>query len=140
MTGGDPQTLMAFDYGTRRIGVAVGERSTGTARPLATVANRASGPDWGRIERLMAQWQPARLLVGLPLDLEGNEQPMTRAARRFARRLAGRYGLPVTEVDERLTTREAWQRRTDPGGPAPRAEVDAVAAALILETWLHEQP
>lgn len=129
-----PRTLLAFDYGKRRIGVAVGQTLTATATPLAIVPCRRRGPDWREIARLIARWQPAALIVGIPLNMDGTEQPMTRAARHFARQLEQRYGLPVHGVDERLSSVEARARRQSPG------DLDAIAAQVILETWLAEQP
>jgi putative Holliday junction resolvase len=134
---GEPSLVLAFDYGTRRIGVALGETLTGGARPLATVAVRERRPDWGAIGRLIAAWRPGRLVVGLPLGLDGGEQAMSLGARRFGRQLEGRYGLPVDLVDERLTTRAARARLGETG--RGRDPVDPVAAQLILEGWLAER-
>lgn len=131
---GDPGLLLAFDYGTRRIGVALGETLTRSARPLATVAVRDRRPDWDALGRLIEAWRPVRLVVGLPIDLDGAEQEASRGARRFGRQLEGRYRLPVDLVDERLTTRIARQRLAEAG--RGRAPADPVAAQLILESWL----
>ncbi len=131
------RTLLGFDYGERRIGVAVGQSLTATASPLATVAVREGKPDWERIGTLIAEWQPDELVVGLPLNMDGSEQPMTVAARRFARRLGGRHQLTVHLADERLSTREA-NARIHAGGGARGARIDddPVAAQVILEGWL----
>lgn len=129
--------LLGFDYGTRRIGVAVGDTVTRTARPLATVAVRSRRPEWAAIGRLLAAWQPQRLVVGLPVDLDGSEQPASEGARRFARQLAGRYRLPVDLVDERLTSRAALTRLAEAGRSGD--PVDPVAAQIILEGWFSEQ-
>ena len=129
-----PETLLGFDYGTHKIGVAVGQELTGTANPL-TVLSRVKGkPDWDRIQELIDEWQPQALVVGLPIGPEENETPMTKAARKFARQLEGRFSLPVHLADERLTSREAWSRI---GGIATRdvTRIDSMAAKLILETW-----
>lgn len=128
------EVVLGFDYGSRRLGVAVGQTISRTASPLTTIAVHGSGPDWQRIEALIREWQPQRLLVGLPLNMRLEEQPMTRAARRFSRQLAGRYRLPVDTVDERLSSRAARERF-----PGKRA-VDAEAAMLIIETWLSALP
>ncbi|ROR34516.1 Holliday junction resolvase RuvX [Inmirania thermothiophila] len=125
-----PRTVLGFDYGRRRIGVAVGQELTGTARALGVVPARRGEPDWERIRRLVAQWRPDLLVVGCPRHMDGSEHEMTRAARRFARRLGGRCRLPVAEVDERLTSAEAEAL----GGAEP---VDAIAARLIVESWLR---
>lgn len=134
MTGG-PSVLLGFDYGTRRIGVAVGETVTRRARPLGLVPVHRNRPDWALVSRLIDEWRPGRLVVGLPLTLDGEEQPASDGARRFGRQLEGRYGLPVELVDERLTTRVACQELTEAG--RWREPVDPVAAQLILEGWLN---
>ena len=128
------QTLLGFDYGTRKIGVAVGQELTGTATPLTVLQQVKQRPDWEGIARLIFEWQPNALVVGLPIGPQENETPMTLAARKFSRQLQGRFGLPVHLADERLTSREAWSRI---GGIAMRdvTRIDSMAAKLILETW-----
>lgn len=132
-----PGVLLGFDFGTRRIGAALGQRITGTARPLATITVRNGRPDWEAIGRLVAEWAPEALVVGLPLNMDDSEQEMTARARRFSRQLNGRYGLPVHLADERLTTREAARRLEETGRPV--AALDPAAAAVILETWLNAE-
>lgn len=129
--------LLGFDYGTKRIGVAVGQTLTGSARPLTIVRARDGKPDWEAISRLIAEWQPTALVVGLPVHMDGTEHERTARARRFGNQLAGRYNLPVHRVDERLTSYEAEQelRAQGKGGEA----LDAVAAQLILQSWLDTQ-
>jgi putative Holliday junction resolvase len=132
-------SVLGFDFGTRVIGVAVGNRLTG-ARALTTVSH-ADAPDWQRIDTLIREWRPATLIVGLPLTLDGGEQAMTRAARAFGDALVARYGIGVALVDERLTTHEAGRRfaARRAAGSARRkhaAEIDAIAAEVILENWL----
>jgi len=129
------RTLLAFDYGTVLIGVAVGQTVTATATPLTTVGVRNSTPDWPAISRLIDVWQPDALVVGLPLRIDGDEQPMSRAARRFARQLKGRYRLPVHLSDERLSTKEARARMVG-GRRSLEAADDPMAARVILEGWL----
>ncbi|WP_293646362.1 Holliday junction resolvase RuvX [Thiolapillus sp.] len=133
-------TLLGFDYGTRKIGVAVGQELTATATPLTVLHLVKNKPDWDGIADLTEEWQPDALVVGLPIGPEENETPMTVAARKFSRQLHGRFGLPVHLADERLTSREAWSRI---GGIAERdvTRIDSMAAKLILETWFsaHEQ-
>ncbi|MBI2993564.1 MAG: Holliday junction resolvase RuvX [Gammaproteobacteria bacterium] len=125
--------LLCFDYGEKRIGVAVGQNLTATATPLEIIESRRGRPDWRRISVLIRDWQPQALIVGNPLNMDGSRQPVTDAADRFARQLAGRFGLPVHRADERLSTFEATQRTGMGSG------VDAVAAQAILETWLAGQ-
>jgi putative Holliday junction resolvase len=129
--------LLAFDYGTRRIGVAVGDTVTASARPLATVRVRGGRPDWVAVGRLVADWRPSRLVVGLPLDLDGGEQPASVGARRFSRQLGQRFGLPVDLADERLSSRAAVTRIADRG--RRDTAVDPVAAQIILEGWFSQR-
>lgn len=134
------QTLLGFDYGTRRIGVAVGQGITRTATALCTVPSSSGTPDWERLAALVAQWQPEALVVGLPFHADGSDSALTRAARRFARQLEARFALPVHTMDERLSsqTATALQRRAKPGATAG---TDAIAARIILQDWLDtEQP
>ena len=139
---GAPVTVLAFDYGKRRIGVAVGQQITGSASPIGTATNSDSGPDWNTIDRWVAEWTPQQLLVGLPLHADGTPSPMTEAARSFAEAL-GRYALPVADVDERFTSLEAEARlRTARAegrrGRVRKDDIDAAAAVLIAERWLAE--
>jgi putative Holliday junction resolvase len=132
-------SVLGFDFGTRVIGVAVGNRLTG-ARALTTVGHN-DAPDWQRLDALIREWRPATLIVGLPLTLDGGEQAMTRAARAFGDALGARYGIDVALVDERLTSHEAGRRfaARRAAGSAKRkhaAEIDAIAAEVILENWL----
>ncbi len=133
------QTLLGFDYGSHKIGIAVGQSLTQSANPLTTLGNRRiNKPDWDAIGRLIAEWQPDALVVGHPFEMSDREANNAEPAKRFARQLTGRYHLPVHMIDERLTTREAW---LDLGSEAARdpTRVDAYAAKLILETWLRSQ-
>lgn len=125
--------VMGFDYGTSRIGVAVGQGLTGTATPLGVIAVRNGAPDWNRIENLVREWQPSLFIVGLPLNMDGTDSEMSRHASRFARQLQGRFNIDAATMDERLTTREARELMED--GEA----VDALAAKLIVESWLREE-
>lgn len=128
-------TLLGFDYGTKRIGVAVGQTLLQSATPLTSLLSRAHKPDWDGITRLIAEWRPMELVVGLPFNLDDTESEVAGKAKRFARQLHGRYHLPVHMIDERLTTREAasilqTQDKRD-------GRLDAMSATLILETWLR---
>ena len=143
MTGGvRGEVILAFDFGKRRIGVAVGNSGTGTASPAGTVEVHAR-PDWQGIARRLGEWSPARLLVGVPYNMDGSETLLTREARAFADELRRRHGLPVELVDERLTSVEATAELRDARRSGARArrvrreDVDANAARLILETWLR---
>jgi putative Holliday junction resolvase len=132
-------TVLGFDYGARRIGVAVGNRLSG-ARALEVIGNSAQGPNFTRIGVLVREWRPQALLVGLPLTMSGEEQRNSQNARAFAAALTERYGLPVHLVDERLSSHEAAQRfaARRATGQAKRkhaADLDAVAAEIIIENW-----
>ena len=129
-------TLIAFDFGEKRIGTAIGQTVTRTATPLETIRVRRSRPDWNAIDRLIGAWKPDALVVGLPLNMDGTPQWITDRARRFANRLRTRSGLPVHLADERLSTREAWTRLVESG--SRRDGPDPVAAQVILEGWLAE--
>ena len=133
------QTLLGFDYGTKRIGVAVGQDVTRNVTPLITLHSQNEKPDWDAISKLIAEWQPDRLVVGLPLHLDGSPQALTEKAQRFGNQLKGRYNLPVEMVDERLTSHEAESEVGSRGGKTAKADIDALAAALILQSWLDQQ-
>lgn len=133
-----PRVLLGFDFGTKRIGVAVGQELTATATAQETLQSRDGGPDWDGITRLIEEWQPDALVVGLPFNLDGSEHETTHLARRFGNRLAGRYNLPVFTIDERLSSVEA-ERILGERGRFSREEVDKLAAQIILESWLAQQ-
>jgi putative Holliday junction resolvase len=133
--------ILSFDFGLRRIGVAVGQATTGTATPLETVRHGRE-PDWAALGRLVAEWRPALMLVGLPLGQDGEETDMSRAARRFGSALAERYPAPVEYIDERLTSHAAEARFVEQraSGSLRRKHadrVDAIAAQIMLENWLQ---
>lgn len=127
-------TLLGFDYGQKRIGVAVGQTVTATARPLTTITCTAKGAPWHRLDPLIALWQPDALVVGLPLLADGSHGNVARAAERFARRLGERYDLVVHRIDERLSSWEAGQRALG------RESLDAHAASVILGAYLERRP
>lgn len=133
--------VLGFDVGSRLTGVAIGNTFTTSARALTTVAVNQDGPDWQRLDALQREWQPHTLVVGLPLTLEGAEQPASRRARQFAGQLQQRYNLPVVLVDERHSSQEAAQRFASARAAGLKrrrdaANIDAEAAAVILERWL----
>ena len=134
-------TILAFDFGTQRIGVAVGETMLGQARALTTLSGEETDKRFAAIGKLIDEWQPVLLLVGLPLALDGSEHDMTLRCRRFSRQLAGRFGLPVTLVDERLSSVEAEAQLAEKGlnWQARKQQVDAVAAQIILQDYFDVQ-
>ena len=125
------QTLLGFDFGRQRIGVATGQTITGTATALVTLESRNGQPDWDGISALIGSWQPDALVVGLPMHADGSDSDITTAARRFMRQLEGRYHLPVCGMDERLSSHTAIG-----SGDARRRGMDAAAARIILQDWL----
>ncbi len=135
-------TYLAFDFGHKRIGVAVGDRITGTARPLPTISN-ANEPDWKALLRVIAEWRPQALVVGLPLDDDGSEQDITAAARRFAAELGRRSTLAVHLADERFSSRAADDALRDARSSGRmtrrvrKGDRDGEAARVILEQWMQ---
>lgn len=134
-------TVLGFDVGSRRIGVAIGSAYGVGARALAVVDVRGDGPDWAALDRLQREWRPHGLIVGDPLTLDGDDQPNRKRAQAFARQLLQRYRLPVLLVDERSSSVEAARRfATERAEGRKRrrdaANLDAVAAAVIIERWL----
>lgn len=130
-------TVLAFDFGIKRIGVAIGESLLGQARAHTTLAAEDNDSRFAAIARLIAEWQPTLLVVGLPRSLDGEENDMTARCRRFARQLEGRFGLPVELIDERLSSSEAEARLADKGlaWQERKKHVDALAAEIILQDY-----
>ncbi len=140
------RTVLSFDYGLRRIGVAVGNTLTGTAEALATIAAQDGEPDWAAIDRCVADWRPAAIIAGVPYNMSAHNDRLTQAALRFADGLGQRYGIEVHRVDERLTSREAedslreLRRSGAKSKRVQRGDVDREAARLLLLQWLRAQP
>lgn len=126
------QTLLCFDYGKKRIGLAVGQTITSTATALEIIKVVNNKPDWTTIEKIIGEWNPDKLIVGHPYTLDGERQEMTDAAEKFSRQLQGRFNLPVELIEEQLSSFEARRELKS------TRDLDAVAARLILETWLNE--
>lgn len=136
------RSVLAFDYGTKSIGVAIGQELTGTANPLAALKARDGIPNWDDIEKILKEWQPDLVVVGLPLDMQGNElEAITPRAKKFANRLHGRFGCPVELHDERLSTAEARSDLFDRGGyrNLSKGNIDSQSAVVILESWFEQQ-
>lgn len=135
-----PDSIIAFDFGTKNIGVAYGQSVTATATELKPLPARDGVPNWEDIGKLLQEWQATRLIVGLPLNMDGSNSELSQRARKFGNRLHGRFGLPVDMVDERLTTREAKQEAETRGhrGNYANNPVDSIAARLILESWFNQ--
>ena len=130
-----PATVLAFDFGTSRIGVAYGQSITQTGSILKEIPAKDGNPDWETIKRLVDEWQPDCFLTGLPLNMDGSENEMCQRARKFARRLHGRFGLASHLWDERLSSNEAKSIR--PSDNYKRDAVDSLAAVAILESWFY---
>jgi len=136
---------LAFDFGLRRIGIATGNATTGNVMPLSTVTNHHGTLDWKGIDAAIEQWRPVGLVVGRPVTLDGESQPMTREADGFMRRLRKRYPLPVYPADESYTSQQAEtvikkNRRDGLRGKTQKPDIDKIAAALILQRWLEAFP
>jgi putative holliday junction resolvase len=133
------ETVIGFDLGTKKIGIAVGQTITHTASGLETISHVENKPDWEKIKILLSEWQPYALIVGIPYNMDDSEQPLTVAARKFSRQLSGRFDLPVHLVDERLSTRASWQilheHAAKKNYKKKRQQIDQVSATLIVETW-----
>ncbi|HCS66261.1 MAG TPA: Holliday junction resolvase RuvX [Cellvibrio sp.] len=133
------KTLLAFDYGTKNIGVASGQTITRSANSQPPLKAKDGIPDWTQIEKLLKEWQPDLVLVGLPLNMDDSESELSTRARKFANRLHGRFGVKVEMVDERLSSFEAKSEVMGRGGSRDYKNnpVDSIAARLILESWLE---
>lgn len=140
MKNADYNVLLGFDFGMKRIGVAVGQTVTQTARALTVVHAKQGEPEWGDIAKLVKTWQPDAFVVGIPLNMDGTEQPLTIAAKRFADKLGNQFHLPVFGTDERLTSVDARERVFNKGGykALQSTSIDSIAAQLILQNWLTQ--
>lgn len=133
--GAKAKSLLGFDYGLKQIGVASGQTLTNTAEGI-TILKAVDGiPDWVQVEKLLQEWQPDLVVVGLPLNMDDSESDLSSRARKFARRLNGRFGIQVQMVDERLTSREAKMLGREQG-TQDITKIDHIAASLILQSWL----
>ncbi len=131
-------TVMAFDFGLKRIGVAIGESLLASARPLTIIEDEANERRFAAIGKLIAEWQPARLVVGLPRHVDGSAHAFAARCDRFARQLAGRFGLPVEFADERFSSCAAASQLGGQGSAGRKTRVDAAAAAIILQDWFDQ--
>ncbi|MDX2319033.1 MAG: putative Holliday junction resolvase [Moritella dasanensis] len=135
------RTLLGFDFGTKSIGIAVGQEITGTARPLVAFKANDGIPDWDLIEQQIKEWQPDLVIVGKPLNMDGTEQEITKRAIKFANRLTGRFNVKTEMHDERLTTKDAKARLFEEGGfkALQKGAIDSASAMVILEGWMESQ-
>ncbi|WP_018983263.1 Holliday junction resolvase RuvX [Salinimonas chungwhensis] len=135
------RTVLAFDFGTKSIGVAVGQEITATASPLPALKAKDGIPDWKVVEQLYSQWEPDVVVVGLPLNMDGTEQEVTQRAKKFANRLHGRFKRPVETWDERLSTADAKAMLFELGGyrKLTKEKVDSVSACVIFTSWAENQ-
>ncbi len=135
-------TVLSFDFGEQRIGVAVGEHLLATANPLTTIDSESNDVRFQQITLLIKEWQPKLLVVGLPLNTDGSEHAMTQLCKKFARRLNGRFNLPVMLIDERYSSMEASDRLNQSGirGQAQKSMLDQIAAQTILQSYFNQLP
>jgi len=133
------RTIIGFDFGKKYIGVAVGQEITGSATPLGSVKANDGIPHWDNINQYLKEWQPDYIVVGLPLNMDGSEQQLTLDAKKFGRRLVGKFGIPVEYQDERLTTADAKEQLFARGGyrNLKKDNIDAESAKLIIESYLE---
>lgn len=137
-------SVLAFDFGKQRTGIAIGNTLTGIATPHSTIQSKNNKPDWEKITKLLQEWQPEQLVVGVPYYLDGKSSEMTEAALRFSRQLEGRYNLPISTINEQLSSREAEQRlkqsrQQGRNKKITKEDIDKLAAAIILESWFQTQ-
>lgn len=140
----DDSLIMAFDFGTTKIGIAVGQNITGTATPLGNVRAKDGKPDWPHLDTIVKEWRPHLLVIGMPLNLDGSDSEMSSRAKKFANRLEARFNLPTVTFDERLSSFDAREVRKESEAKNRAAKVgskketiDSLAAKLILESWLR---
>ena len=133
-------TVLGFDYGERRIGIAVGQTITGNASPLETITAVNQKPDWNKIEKIIKDWNPDLLIVGIPYYLDGSPSEMTQKAERFSRQLEGRFQIPVNTVNETLSSFEAEQelQKKSKISQHNKQEIDKMSAAIIVQSWLEQ--
>ncbi len=136
------KTLMGFDFGTKRIGFAMGQRITHSANGVGCFAAKDGRPNWDELDKLVAEWQPDGFVVGLPINMDGSTSQMSLRANKFSNRISARYGKASFTIDERLSTFAAKQEARARGhkGHYKSDPVDALAAQIILQTWLDENP
>ena len=135
----EPVTALAFDYGTQRIGVAFGQSISSTAKAVTILKAKDGVPDWDQIQKLIDEWKPGLLVVGLPYNLDGTESKLLTQAIKFARRLNGRFNLPSFGIDERLSSKAAIEKVVkDSHGNKNQTAIDDIAAQIILESWFLE--
>ncbi|MFT5787950.1 MAG: putative Holliday junction resolvase [Shewanella sp.] len=135
------RSVLGFDYGTKSIGIAIGQELTASARPLMSIKAVDGIPKWEEIGKIITEWQPDLIVVGLPLNMDGTEQEITLRAKKFGNRLNGRFGIKVVTQDERLTTADAKARLFEMGGykALTKGQIDAMSAVLIIESYFENQ-
>ena len=137
-------TVIAFDFGLKRTGVAVGNTLTGSASPECTLQSKDEKPDWEGITQLFSAWKPDQLVVGMPIELDGTENPLKKRIDRFCNQLNGRYNLQVDQENEQFTSIEAAERlkelrQSGRKQKMEKHEIDKIAASIILENWMRRQ-
>ena len=134
--------VIAFDFGLKRTGVAVGNTVIGSATPECTLTSKDESPDWDGISKLIEDWQPSQIVVGMPMELDGSENPLKKRIERFCNQIQGRYNITVDQENEQFTSLEAAQRlkqlrQSGRKQKVSKDEVDKIAASIILENWMQ---
>jgi len=132
------QQVLGFDFGEKRIGIATGQTITQSANPITTLSSIKNKPDWNAIEKLILEWHPDALIVGLPFYLDGSESDMTKRAEKFSRQLEGRFNLPVYTQNEALSSFEAESFLQGKKKQHDKQDIDKIAAAIIVQSWLEQ--
>jgi putative Holliday junction resolvase len=134
-------TVLGLDYGKKRIGIATGQTITHTASPVVTLTQVNGNPDWDGIRQQIKQWSPDALILGIPYHIDGTESDMTKTVLGFSRELEQRFSLPVYKIDETLSSYAAEEvlKKNTKIGKHNKHEVDKMAAAIIVQTWLNQQ-
>lgn len=132
--------VLAFDYGTKNIGVAIGQALTQSASELPAIKAKDGIPNWDQLAQLLKEWEPTEIVVGLPLNMDSSASEMSQRAKKFGNRMHGRFGVKVSFIDERLSTREAKEIAADRGHKGNYADspIDSLAACILLESWWRQ--
>lgn len=133
------RTVLGFDFGTKRIGIAIGQELTATATGIETISCKNNKPNWQEIDKIIEQWQPSALVVGIPVHMDNTEHDMTVRAQKFCRQLQARYQLTVYQVDERLSSYEAETELKQQSNTYNKQSVDSLSAQIILQSWLTKK-
>ena len=135
----DTKVILAFDFGLKHIGVAIGQEITNTAQTFFSLEAKNGEPDWSKLDPLVKEWNPKLLVVGNPLNMDGSRSEMQDLSDDFSKKIKNRYGINVEKADERLSTREALSRMKDEENLSLNADIHSLSAQIILESWFQEK-